>query len=170
VGLAGTLACAAILTESLDRASFTRTGFNGLMLPVLEDTILSDRAAMGILTIRDLLMCSAVCGTGLDTIPIPGDTPSDHIAALLLDLATLALRLNKPLTARLMPVPGKSAGDTTNFSFSYFSNSRILSLPALPLQGCLAGEELLEINSLYSRMSPGNESRYGENNFGSLNK
>jgi len=150
VGLAGTLASAAILTESLDRARFTRTGFNGLMLPVLEDVVLSTRAAMGILTVKDLLMCSAVCGTGLDTIPIPGDTPSENIAALLLDLATLALRLNKPLTARLMPIPGKSAGDATNFTFPYFSNSRILTFPALPLQGFLAGDELIEIKSLYS--------------------
>ena len=71
-------------------------------------------------------MYSAVCGTGVDTIPLPGDTPPEHITALLLDIAALALRLNKPLTARLMPVPGKIAGETTNFNFPYFANSRII--------------------------------------------
>jgi uncharacterized protein (UPF0210 family) len=41
-------------------------------------------------------------------------------------VATLALIADKPLTARLMPIPGKAAGDMTDFSFSYFANARIL--------------------------------------------
>jgi uncharacterized protein (UPF0210 family) len=148
VGYSGSLAAAAILTETLGRAHFTRTGFNGLMLPVLEDMILAARAADGLLTVNDLLMYSAVCGTGLDTIPLPGDTPPEHIAALLLDIAALALRLNKPLTARLMPVPGKIAGEMTNFNFPYFVNSRILSLRARELRGYFAGNESFEIRPL----------------------
>ena len=67
------------------------------------------------LTVKDLLMYSAVCGTGLDTVPIPGDTTNAQISALLLDICALALRLHKPLTARLMPIPGKKAGDATSF-------------------------------------------------------
>jgi uncharacterized protein len=74
-----------------------------------------------------------VCGTGVDTIPLPGDTTLNQIAALLLDLSALALRLNKPLTARLMPIPGKKAGDPTNFNFDYFSNSRVMALEAAVL-------------------------------------
>jgi uncharacterized protein len=132
-GLHGSLAAAAILTETIERARFTRAGFSGLMLPVLEDAVLARRAAEGSLTVKDLLLYSAVCGTGLDTIPLPGDTASNQIAALLLDLSALALRLNKPLTARLMPIPGKKAGDPTNFNFDYFSNSRIMTLDAAAL-------------------------------------
>ncbi len=82
--------------------------------------MLAERAAEGRLTVKDLLLYSAVCGTGLDTVPLPGDVTSGQIAALLLDISALALRLDKPLTARLMPVPGKQAGDMTSFNFGYF--------------------------------------------------
>jgi uncharacterized protein (UPF0210 family) len=127
-GLHGSLAAAAILTEIIERAGFPGTGFSGLMLPVLEDSVLAQRAAEGTLTVKDLLLYSAVCGTGLDTVPLPGDTSADQIAALLLDISALALRLNKPLTARLMPIPGKKAGEPTNFDFDYFANSRVMAL------------------------------------------
>ena len=130
----GSLAAAAILTEIIGRARFPRTGFSGLMLPVLEDAVLARRAAEGRLTVKDLLLYSAVCGTGLDTIPLPGDTSAGQIAALLLDLCAMALRLDKPLTARLMPIPGKKAGDPTNFNFDYFANSRVMGLEAEALK------------------------------------
>ncbi len=57
---------------------------------------------------------------------------------MLLDLAALAQRLEKPLTARLMPIPGKIAGDTTEFDFEFFANSKIMGLEAQPLSGYLA--------------------------------
>jgi uncharacterized protein (UPF0210 family) len=72
IGLHGSLASAAILTEAIERADFPHIGFNGFMQPVLEDTILAKRAAEGTLTIKDALLYSAVCGTGLDTVPLPG--------------------------------------------------------------------------------------------------
>lgn len=145
VGLPGSLAAAAILAETLDRARFQRAGFNGLMLPVLEDAILAQRAAEGILTINELLLYSTVCGTGLDCIPLPGDVTPAQLQAVLVDVAALALRHDKPLTARLMPVPGKEAGDLTHFNFGYFANSRIMALPARSLTGFLAGDETFEI-------------------------
>ncbi|MCI0474746.1 MAG: DUF711 family protein, partial [Anaerolineales bacterium] len=77
-----------------------------------------------------LLLYSTVCGTGLDTIPLPGDTSVDALAAILLDLATLAVKLNKPLTARLMPIPGLRAGDATHFDFEYFANARVMDVNA----------------------------------------
>jgi hypothetical protein len=133
-GSHGSLAAAAILTEIIERSRFPRTGFCGLMLPVLEDSVLARRAAEGTLTVKDLLLYSAVCGTGLDTVPLPGDTTADQISALLLDISALALRLDKPLTARLMPIPGKKAGDSTNFNFDYFANSRVMALEAEALE------------------------------------
>jgi len=145
VGMHGSLAAAAILTEALERAHFPRTGFCGLMTPVLEDAFLAERAAEGRLTVKDLLLYSAVCGTGIDTVPLPGDSTAGQIAALLLDLAALALRLDKPLTARLLPVPGKQAGDMTSFDFSYFSNSRVMALKAEPLGKVLAGAETFRL-------------------------
>jgi uncharacterized protein (UPF0210 family) len=137
VGFHGSLAAAAILAEAIDRARFARAGFSGLMLPVLEDATLARRASEGTLTVRDLLLYSAVCGTGLDTLPLPGDASAHQIQALLLDLAALSVRLDKPLTARLLPIPGKRAGDPTDFEFEYFSNSRIMGLEAEDIEGPL---------------------------------
>jgi hypothetical protein len=141
LGAHGSLAAAAILADTLDQAEFMRIGFSGLFLPVLEDATLARRVAEGSLGVMDLLLYSAVCGTGLDTIPLPGETTAEQISAVLLDLASLSSRLGKPLTARLMPIPGKKAGEPTGFRFDYFANSRVMALPALPLQGFLAGQE-----------------------------
>jgi hypothetical protein len=141
VGLYGSLTAAAILTDAIDRAKFPRAGFNGLFMPLLEDFTLAARAAEGILGVKDLLLYSAVCGTGLDTVPLPGDTSVEALSAVLLDLAALSTRLGKPLTARLMPIPGKKAGDETSFDFDFFANSRVLTLEAEPLAGHLSGDE-----------------------------
>jgi len=145
LGYSGSLAAAAFIADTLDRGSWLRTGFNGMMMPVLEDPILAQRAGEGSFTVNDLLMYSAVCGTGLDTVPLPGSVTPQQIAALLLDVASLALRLNKPLTARLMPLPGKSAGDPTGFDFSYFAPGRVMALRAAPLSRLLAGQETYSI-------------------------
>jgi uncharacterized protein (UPF0210 family) len=145
VGLHGSLAAAAIMTDAIDQANFPRTGFSGLMLPVLEDATLAARASQDALTIKDMLLYSAVCGTGLDTVPLPGNTTIEQLQAVLLDLAALALRLDKPLTARLMPIPSKTAGDLTGFNFDFFANSRVLGLDAQPLTGHLDGDEVISI-------------------------
>ncbi|MBI2758625.1 MAG: DUF711 family protein [Chloroflexi bacterium] len=147
IGLHGSLAAAAILTEAVDRADFPHIGFSGLLQPVLEDSVLARRAAEGALTIKDLLLYSTVCGAGLDTVPLPGDTTAGQIIPLLLDLCALALRLDKPLTARLMPVPGKKAGDATNFDFGFFANSKVMALDAMPLISLLGGDETFSIQS-----------------------
>ena len=146
IGLHGSLAAATILTEAIDRADFPHIGFSGFMQPILEDSVLAQRAAEGTLTIKDVLLYSAVCGTGLDTIPMPGNTTAEQIAPLLLDLCALALRLDKPLTARLMPIPGKKAGDETNFDFAFFAQSRVMALESAELNFPLNSQEVLHIN------------------------
>ncbi|MBI3536023.1 MAG: DUF711 family protein, partial [Chloroflexi bacterium] len=95
-------------------------------------------------TLNNLLLYSTVCGTGLDTVPLPGDTTSDAIAALLLDLATLAVKLDKPLTARLIPIPGLRAGDATKFDFEYFANARALELKASSILKIFASDKQIE--------------------------
>ncbi len=157
VGWHGSLAAAALLAEAVDRARFRRVGFSGLMFPLMEDLTLAQRAAKDGMTINDLLLYSTVCGTGLDTLPLPGDVTTEQLAAILLDLAALAVRLNKPLTARLMPIPGKSAGDTTDLDFTYFANSRVLPVRAEPLRGLLAIEpdcnKCIKINPVWKHHS-----------------
>ena len=141
----GSLFASTFLTSSLQQAQYLKTGFNGLMLPVLEDSTLALRAAEGSLSVTELLMFSAVCGAGLDVIPLPGDTTPEEIYPILLDLGALALRLNKPLTARLMPVPGKQAGDPTSFDFGYFANSNVMPLRSQKLTGLMNGSERIKL-------------------------
>src|SRR5947209_762522 len=125
VGAPGTLAVAAALTASLKQADLPTCGYCGLMLPVLEDAVLGRRWEEGLVNAHQLLLYSAVCGTGLDTLPLPDNMEAQEIAHLLLDVATLALRLNKPLSARLFPVPGKHAGERTEFTSPYLTNTLV---------------------------------------------
>ena len=130
VGLAGSALAAALLTQAIDRAVFPRAGFCGLFLPILEDAILARRVGEGALALSDLLLYCTMCGTGLDTIPLPGETRAPQLASLLFDVAAVALRHAKPLTARLMPLPGKRTGDPVEFDFAYFAPSRVMELRA----------------------------------------
>ena len=148
-GEAGSVAASAFITDTLDRAQYSRTGFNGLMLPVLEDSTLAERAREGRLDLHSLLLCSAVCGTGLDVIPLPGDATAEEIYPIILDMAALALRLDKQLTARLMPIPGKRAGEVTEFAFDYFANGGIMPLRSQALKGFLVEQGKFEIKSKY---------------------
>jgi uncharacterized protein (UPF0210 family) len=137
-GAPGTLFAVAQLTDCLRKARYPRCGFNGVMLPVLEDATLAARSLEETFTVDDLLLYSAVCGTGLDTVPLPGDASDAELAGILLDVATLAVRLDKPLTARLMPIPGARAGDITQFDFDYFANGRVLGLKGWGSRGVFA--------------------------------
>lgn len=145
VGAPGGLFAAAFITECIDRASFPRTGFSGLMLPVLEDSTLARRAGAGELSLNDLLVYSAVCGVGLDTVPLPGDIDEATLTGILLDTAALSARLRKPLVARLMPLPGLAAGDPTVFSFEYFAPGRVMAVGETPLNGLLRGTGAMTI-------------------------
>lgn len=127
-GAWGTLAAVRGLTTAIRAAHVNQLGFSGIMLPVLEDATLAQRNNEGRYTLRDLLAFSAVCGTGLDTIPLPGDTRADQVAGVLAEVAALAGSLRKPLTARLMPIPGLRAGELTAFEFAYFVNTRVMAL------------------------------------------
>jgi uncharacterized protein (UPF0210 family) len=144
-GRPGSVAAAGFLADCLDRAQFKRTGFCGLFLPVLEDEVLAKRAAAGEISLTDLLLYATMCGTGLDTIPLPGDTEAEAVAPLLFDLAALALRHDKPLTARLMPLPGKEVGDEVHFDFPYFADSAVMPLDMHPLTGLFAGAGILDV-------------------------
>jgi uncharacterized protein len=127
-GDAGTLDACATLTAAIKALPVRACGYCGLMLPVLEDDVLAARAGEGRFGVRELLLYSSVCGTGLDVVPIPGDTPEASIARLLLDVAALSTRLDKPLSARLMLAPGLGQGETTAFVSPYLTNARVLAV------------------------------------------
>jgi uncharacterized protein len=127
-GQPSTLQACATITAVLKTLSVRSCGYCGLMLPVLEDPVLAKRAQERRYGIQELLLYSTVCGTGLDVVPIPGNTGVDGMARLISDVATLAVRLRKPLSARLFPVPGKAAGDTVRFDDPRLAECRVFEV------------------------------------------
>lgn len=129
-GAAGTLESSSLLTRVFKtQKGCYIIGFSGLMLAVVEDTGLSLATTKNEFDIRALLQYSSVCGIGLDTVPIEGDTSIKKITDICMDTGTLAFRLNKPLTVRLFPVPNKQAGEMTDFQSDDLCNSAILVVP-----------------------------------------
>jgi hypothetical protein len=129
VGSSGTLTVAALITRALREIPITHAGYSGLMVPVLEDSVLAQRWSEGRLTMDALLSYSAVCGTGLDTIPLPGDVTVDQLTRILGDVASLAVKWHKPLSARLQPAPGRKSGELTEFDDPFLVNAKIQPLP-----------------------------------------
>ena len=129
-GASGTVEASALLTRVFKaQENVQLQGFSGLMLAVTEDEGLAAATRAAQFDIRALLTYSSVCGIGLDTVPIPGDTDAEKIAAIMRDTGTMAFRLNKPLTVRLFPVPGLGAGDITPFESDDLCNCAVLAVP-----------------------------------------
>ena len=125
-GSNGTLSAAAAITGSLKKMKVKRCGYSGLMLPVLEDEGLCRSADVGSLDIQKLLLYSSACGTGLDAVPVPGDASVERIGSIISDVAYLSIKWNKPLSARLLPIPEGHAGDTTDLNSPYLKDCSIL--------------------------------------------
>ena len=118
-GSPGSETAAGIITRAVKAVPVKQAGYSGLMLAVLEDDTLLRRWSEGTYGIDSILAYSAVCATGVDTVPLAGDTSEDAIARIIGDVATLAFKWNKPLATRLLPAPGKKVGDMTEFSGIY---------------------------------------------------
>jgi uncharacterized protein len=127
-GSSGTLTAAATLTAAIRDIHVKRIGYNGLMVPILEDERLAQRWSEGNISIDALLSYSAVCGTGLDTVPLPGDVTEQQLDLIIGDMASLAFKWKKPLSARLLPVANKAAGETTDFDDPNLVNATIQPL------------------------------------------
>jgi hypothetical protein len=115
-----------MITKVLESIRVKKCGYSGLMLPILEDYGLAKRCSQGYFNIDTLLTYSSICGTGLDCVPLPGNVSLKKLYSILLDVATLSLKLNKPLSARLFPVPGKGTEEYTEFKSPYLVNCKIL--------------------------------------------
>jgi uncharacterized protein (UPF0210 family) len=125
VGSPGTLSAAFAITSAVQRVQAKRVGYSGLMLPVLEDSVLAKRWEAGAISRDSLMSYSSVCSTGLDAVPLPGDISEHDLGNIISDVASLAVKWRKPLSARLLPVAGKRVGDLTEFSSPYLVNIRI---------------------------------------------
>lgn len=115
-GAPGTETAAGIITRAVKAVPVKQTGYSGLMIPVLEDAVLTQRWTEGTYGLDSILAYSAVCAGGVDTVPLAGDTSEETIARIVGDVATLAYKWNKPLAARLLPAPGRKIGEMTGFS------------------------------------------------------
>jgi uncharacterized protein (UPF0210 family) len=128
-GSSGTLTAARIITTAVKAVAVKQVGYSGLMVPVMEDKLLAQRWAESTYNIDSLLAYSAVCGTGLDTVPLPGDISAEQLERIFADVASLAVKWGKPLSARLQPVLGKKHGDQTDFQDPYLFNTTVHPLP-----------------------------------------
>jgi uncharacterized protein (UPF0210 family) len=133
-GTFGTLSAVAAVTSAfklLKQENVIKlAGYSGLMLPVMEDLVLAERSLDPgtCYSLRDLLTFSSVCGVGLDTVPIAGDALASDLANVYMETGTMAFRLNKPLTARLLPIAGRTAGDASAVTHPSLVNSKIFAL------------------------------------------
>ncbi len=127
-GDASTLAACALLTGVLRNTGLPSCGYSGLFLPILEDKVLAQRAAEGRFSVKELLLYSSVCGAGLDLVPLPGNVDPKTLKNLIADVAALATRLAKPLSARLLPLPGYAAGDKVSFENPYLTDAVVMAL------------------------------------------
>ncbi|MEM6646114.1 MAG: PFL family protein [Bacteroidota bacterium] len=119
VGAPGTTAALALMNEAVKRgglmASSTVGGFSGAFMPVSEDQAMIRAAERGHITIEKLEAMSAICSVGLDMIAIPGDTPAETIAGILLDEFAIGIINDKTTSVRIIPVPGKGVGESADY-------------------------------------------------------
>ena len=127
-GQNGTREACRLITGILKSIAVKKVGYCGLMLPPLEDSGLGKRNDEGFYTIDKLLEYSAVCGTGLDTVPIPGNITVKQLMNTLQKVVDLSEELHKPLSARFFPIPGKIAGEMTEFDSPYLFNTKVMEI------------------------------------------
>jgi len=129
-GAYGSLIAVAIIKNSIPKENKV-IGFSGFMQPVLEDYTIAKRLTEKKFDLHSLLLYSTICGTGLDCVPLPGDITERELFYILLDVCTISITHDKPLTARLMPIPGKIPGDDVEFDFEYFASSKVMDIRRL---------------------------------------
>ena len=127
-GAGGTMTAALIITTAVKAVPVRQIGYSGLMVPVMEDKLLARRWSEGTYDTDSLLAYSAVCATGVDTVPLPGDVSEAQLMHIYGDVASLAWKWHKPLAARLQPVTGRKAGEETGFDDPYLFNTKIHAL------------------------------------------
>lgn len=119
IGVPGTTAALAMLNDAVKKggafASSHVGGLSGAFVPVSEDLNISEAAEKGHLSIEKLEAITSVCSVGLDMVAIPGDTSAETLAAIIADEMAIGVINKKTTATRIIPVPGKKAGDHAHF-------------------------------------------------------
>jgi uncharacterized protein (UPF0210 family) len=115
----GSTAALAMLTDMVKKggvmASTHIGGFSGAFIPVSEDEGMIAAVRAGTIGLDKLEAMTAVCSVGLDMIALPGDTSAATLSAIIADELAIGMVNNKTTAVRLIPVPGKKAGDWAEF-------------------------------------------------------
>jgi uncharacterized protein (UPF0210 family) len=131
IGVPGTTAALALINDAVKKggafASSRVGGLSGAFIPVSEDLNIAEAARRGYIGLDKLEAITAVCSVGLDMIALPGDTTQESIAAIIADEMAIGVVNNKTTAARLIPVPGKKAGESAYFG-GLLGQSTILSV------------------------------------------
>jgi len=90
-------------------------GLSGAFIPLSEDEEMARCAGMGALSLDKLEAMTCVCSVGLDMIAIPGDTPAESIAGIVADEMAIGMINNKTTAVRLLPIPGRKAGEEVSY-------------------------------------------------------
>jgi uncharacterized protein len=119
IGVPGSTVALAMLNDAVKKggafASSKVGGLSGAFIPVSEDLNISQAAAQGQLSIEKLEAMTCVCSVGLDMVAIPGDTSQETLAAVIADEMAIGVINKKTTATRLIPVPGKKAGEHAVF-------------------------------------------------------
>jgi uncharacterized protein (UPF0210 family) len=119
IGVPGTTAALALLNDAVKKggafASSRVGGLSGAFIPVSEDLNISEAVRNGHLCLEKLEAITSVCSVGLDMVAIPGDTTPETISAIIADEMAIGVINSKTTATRLIPVPGKAAGDQAYF-------------------------------------------------------
>ncbi|AWR99084.1 DUF711 family protein [Metallosphaera hakonensis] len=111
VGGHGSLAALALIMDAVKKGGSMATnlvgGLSSAFIPVSEDSIMALRMKEGHLELNDILAMSAVCNSGIDMVGVPKSEGEEKITALILDVLSLGLILNKILGVRVIPLDGK---------------------------------------------------------------
>ena len=118
-GAPGTTAALAMLTDMVKKggvmASTNVGGLSGAFIPVSEDEGMIAAVKAGSINLEKLEAMTCVCSVGLDMIAIPGDTSASTISGIIADEMAIGMVNNKTTAVRIIPVPGKGAGEWAEF-------------------------------------------------------
>ncbi len=133
IGAPGSTAALALLNDAVKKggsfASSSVGGLSGAFIAVSEDAALANAVEQGDLTLAKLEAMTAVCSVGLDMIAVPGDTDAETLAALIADEVAIGVINHKTTAVRVIPVPGKVAGERAVFG-GLFGEMAILPIHA----------------------------------------
>jgi uncharacterized protein (UPF0210 family) len=132
IGLPGSTAALALLMDAVKKggamASGNVGGLSGTFLPVSEDAGMIRAVKSGTLSLSKLEALTSVCSVGLDMFAVPGDTPADVLSAIIADELAIGVVNNKTTGVRVIPVPGKKAGQMVHFG-GLLGSAPIMSVP-----------------------------------------